>query len=146
MLLNGFQKKTFFRIGMWHSRPPRDPPPFMAKTILNFHLDYLKASLITHTIYLSICTLPNNLCLKKVHQKVFKFASGPNWPNSPLYANKVHRLEEVHHRQLWRLWLISAILSRENDHFWHDWAPNENFASLLLLVTLALIIQCSGCQ
>ena len=23
-----------------HSRPPRDPPPFMAKTILNFHFDY----------------------------------------------------------------------------------------------------------
>ena len=24
---------------MWHSRPPRDPPPFMANTILNFHFD-----------------------------------------------------------------------------------------------------------
>ena len=27
MILNGFLKKSFFRIGMWHSRPPRDPPP-----------------------------------------------------------------------------------------------------------------------
>ena len=27
---------------MWHSRPP----PFMAKTILNFHFDYLTPSLI----------------------------------------------------------------------------------------------------
>ena len=30
---------------MWHSRPPRDPPPFMAKTILNFHFDYWNPSL-----------------------------------------------------------------------------------------------------
>ena len=27
---------------MWHSRPP---PPFMAKTILNFHFDYWNPSL-----------------------------------------------------------------------------------------------------
>ena len=25
MILNGFLKKSFFKIGMWHSRPPRDP-------------------------------------------------------------------------------------------------------------------------
>ena len=31
---------------MWHSRPPRAPPPFMANTILNFHFDYLITSLI----------------------------------------------------------------------------------------------------
>ena len=30
---------------MWHSRPPRDPPPFLANTILNFHFDYLHTSL-----------------------------------------------------------------------------------------------------
>ena len=30
---------------MWHSRPPRDSPPFMANTILNFHFDYLIPSL-----------------------------------------------------------------------------------------------------
>ena len=30
---------------MWHSRPPRAPPPFMANTILNFHFDYLIPSL-----------------------------------------------------------------------------------------------------
>ena len=33
--------KTYFRIGMWHSRPP----PFMARAILDFHFDYLKPSL-----------------------------------------------------------------------------------------------------
>ena len=33
-------KKSFFRIGS-----TQDPPPFMAKTILDFHFDYLKASL-----------------------------------------------------------------------------------------------------
>ena len=31
---------------MWYSRPPRDPPPFMAKNILNFHFDYLTPSLM----------------------------------------------------------------------------------------------------
>ena len=33
---------------MWHSRPPRDPPPFMANAILNFHFDFLTPSLIVH--------------------------------------------------------------------------------------------------
>ena len=40
-----FSKKSFFRIGMWHSRLPRDPPTLHGKTILNFHFDYLKPSL-----------------------------------------------------------------------------------------------------
>ena len=30
---------------MWHSRPPRDPPPFMANALLNFHFDYWHPSL-----------------------------------------------------------------------------------------------------
>ena len=42
-----FLKKSFFKIGKWHSRPPRDPPPFMARAILNFHFDYLTPSLST---------------------------------------------------------------------------------------------------
>ena len=42
-----FLKKSFFKIGMWHSRPPRDRPPFMANVILNFHFDYWHPSL-TH--------------------------------------------------------------------------------------------------
>ena len=33
---------------MWHSRPPRDPHPFMANAILNFHFDFLTPSLITN--------------------------------------------------------------------------------------------------
>ena len=41
-----FLKKSFFKIGMWHSRPPRAPPPFMANAILNFHFDFLNPSLI----------------------------------------------------------------------------------------------------
>ena len=31
---------------MWHSRPPRDPPPLLANAILNFHFDFLTPSLI----------------------------------------------------------------------------------------------------
>ena len=31
-----FSKKTFLRIGMWHSRPPRDPPPLHGKYHLKF--------------------------------------------------------------------------------------------------------------
>ena len=38
-------KKSFFKIGKWQSRPPRDPPPpFMANAILNFHFDFLNPS------------------------------------------------------------------------------------------------------
>ena len=46
MILNG----SIFRIGMWNSRPP---PPFMAKTLLNFHFDYLKPSLMSFSISLN---------------------------------------------------------------------------------------------
>ena len=31
-----FLKKSFFKIGMWHSRPPRDPPPLHGKCHLKF--------------------------------------------------------------------------------------------------------------
>ena len=31
---------------MWLSRHPRDPPPFMANAILNFHFDFPHTSLI----------------------------------------------------------------------------------------------------
>ena len=37
-------KKSFFKIGMWHSRPPLDPP-VMANAILNFHFNFLHPSL-----------------------------------------------------------------------------------------------------
>ena len=52
-----FSKKSFFRIGMWNSRPP----PFMAKTILNFHFDYWNPSLSYYHIKsgTSITSLPN---------------------------------------------------------------------------------------
>ena len=43
---------------MWHSRPTRDPPPFMANAILNFHFDFLHASLIiTPNIIIVIVTM-----------------------------------------------------------------------------------------
>ena len=45
MILNGFSKKSFFKIGMWHSRPLETPPPFMANAILNFHFDFPHPSL-----------------------------------------------------------------------------------------------------
>ena len=31
-----FLKKSFFKIGKWHSRPPRDPPPLHGKCHLKF--------------------------------------------------------------------------------------------------------------
>ena len=37
MILNGFFfLKSFFKIGMWHSRPPRDPPSLHGKYHLKF--------------------------------------------------------------------------------------------------------------
>ena len=38
---------------MWHSRPPS--PPLIPKTILNFHFDYLKASLRQKNAPLGFC-------------------------------------------------------------------------------------------
>ena len=40
-----FSKKSFFRKGMWHWRPPWDPPPLHGKYHLKFHFDYLNPSL-----------------------------------------------------------------------------------------------------
>ena len=36
---------------MWHSRPPPDPPPFIANAILNFHFDYPHTSLICNDFH-----------------------------------------------------------------------------------------------
>ena len=58
-----FLKKSFFKIGMWHSRPPRDPPPFMANAILNFHFDFLHPSLIKS--HKSSTILPKNTTILK---------------------------------------------------------------------------------
>ena len=72
-----FLKKSFFKIGMWHSRPPRDPPPFMAKTILNFHFDYWNPSLIEWSFSVFFC-----LCL-------FSSLLGmPPWTNIAVFSWK----------------------------------------------------------
>ena len=52
-----FLKKSFFKIGKWHSRPPRDPPPFMANAILNFHFDFLTPSLTANILLLGTLLL-----------------------------------------------------------------------------------------
>ena len=41
---------------MWNSRPP---PPFMEKTILNFHFDYLNPSLTTFKPFSNILNVFN---------------------------------------------------------------------------------------
>ena len=54
---------------MWHWRSPRDPPPFMGNTILNFHFDYWNPSLRTQFGY----------CLPKqvVMAEIASFDLGP---------------------------------------------------------------------
>ena len=47
MILNGFKKIIFQNRYVALETPSRPPPPFMAKTILNFHFDYLIPSLRT---------------------------------------------------------------------------------------------------
>ena len=61
-----FSKKSFFRIGMWHLRPP----PFMAKAILNFHFDYLKPSLAQLDVF---CCLHCAICINHFfrHEVIF---------------------------------------------------------------------------
>ena len=66
-----FLKKSFFKIGIWHSRPPRDPPPFMANAILNFHFDFLTPSLRGHG---SRVILP---CCNQSNQSVSRLISVP---------------------------------------------------------------------
>ena len=47
-----FLKKSFFKIGMWHSRPPRDPLPLHGKCHLKFpfwllaHLPYCSCKIL----------------------------------------------------------------------------------------------------
>ena len=43
---------------MWNSRPP---PPFMEKTLLNFHFDYLNPSLRRNTFSHLSCIILSNL-------------------------------------------------------------------------------------
>ena len=59
---------------MWHSRPPRDPldtPTFMAKTILNFHFDYLTTSLIH--------VLDTYIELPQIPASILGRSWGPSW-------------------------------------------------------------------
>ena len=55
-----FLKKSFFKIGKWQTRPPRDPPPFMANAILNFHFDFLNPSLSDILLCLNSSECPNH--------------------------------------------------------------------------------------
>ena len=58
-----FNKNHFFKIGMWHSRSPRDPPPFLANAILNFHFDYLNPSLTPSVGVLSVAPALLKACV-----------------------------------------------------------------------------------
>ena len=69
-----FLKKSFFKIGKWQTRPPRDPHPFMANAILNFHFDYLTTSLIKSLSILRTNTRPKN-SLTQILFSVFEIIS-----------------------------------------------------------------------
>ena len=68
MILNGFQKKSFFRIGMWNSRPP---PPLQGKKHLKFpfwlceYLPNLVMSLIR--LHSTLCWLIPDWFRRKAH-------------------------------------------------------------------------------
>ena len=75
---------------MWHSRPPRDPPPFMANAILNFHFDFPHPSLMTTKW--DHCNFPTSLF--NIWRKIIKLkVIGPRnscdqtcakrWPSGP---------------------------------------------------------------
>ena len=70
---------------MWHSRPPRDPPPFMAKTILNFHFDYLKPSLRSRLV------LGWPGCLG-----VRLFVTMPKWPQTQENDCRLRPSDQIH--------------------------------------------------
>ena len=54
---------------MWHSRPPRDPPPFLANAILNFHFDFLHPSLKLYTKSAAFKYFARQV-IKKQYQKI----------------------------------------------------------------------------
>ena len=90
---------------MWHSRPPRDPPPFMANAILNFHFDYLNPSLIRRRRIFS-----QRRRKKKQRKKRMKmFGEGK-------YFQRKKRLRFL----LSEMYLLSNLLGFVND--WEDTA------------------------
>ena len=59
-------KKIIFQIRYVALETPSRPPPFMAKDILNFHFDYLKASLRWYRVSMGLLCLYSVYILKKV--------------------------------------------------------------------------------
>ena len=57
---------------MWHSRPPRDPPPFMANAILNFHFDFLTPSLMWN--FEQFSSLITHCCIPQVQVNKRKYS------------------------------------------------------------------------
>ena len=72
---------------MWHSRPSRDPPPFMANTTLNFHFDYRHPSLSLLPVVYCHIFLASDLCRLDVAKRVglieHVFVNKQNNPDGP---------------------------------------------------------------
>ena len=104
---------------MWHSRPPRDPPPFMANAILNFHFDYLNPSLIENAQHLVISCHHDSFRFNNIFFSFnFKFIPGKLNSNIDLFMALVCH-------QVWKhLWLCIFFLS---------WLAAKSFITFLTL-------------
>ena len=86
---------------MWHSRPPRDPPPFMANAILNFHFDYLTPSLMHNLL-----TPVYSLCTMYMHHL--------------LTPSHLHRLQAIIFPQDWHFQYPTAEIDKEDPPAWEN--------------------------
>ena len=120
-----FLKKSFFKIGKWHSRPPRDPPPFMANAILNFHFDYL-----TPSLNIFLCRLPgetsfSNFQVEKFLQSfwqycVWKCHSNTSFQTKSFFATSCARFRR-YTRFFWQFgqfWQHKTSLGGDNAKGW----------------------------
>ena len=90
---------------MWHSRPPRDHPPFMANAILNFHFDYWPTSLTT---FLRLLT-STHCCLADYVQCTVRHLKWTNCYSSPkIFLSHCWWISQ----QLWIKILINLQLGR----------------------------------
>ena len=71
-----FLKKSFFKIGMWHSRPPRDPPSLHGKCHLKFPF-CLFAHFPNKLLYLCFCHRSCGFVYVFVF-RLFKFKVSPS--------------------------------------------------------------------
>ena len=89
-----FLKKSFFKIGKWHSRPPRDPPPLHGKCHLKFPFWFFEPFPNSNFVWCQIVLVPNcpgaklSILLNYFGAKLSVFNFGAKLSNNPYMMTK----------------------------------------------------------